>query len=65
MYIIYDDNNYKNKSIIITYVLIAINVIVYLGYQVDSSNLMDSVENNFFKGYCMIPAFNNGRYDST
>ncbi len=56
MYIIYDDNNYKNKSIFVTYILIAINVFVYLGLQVDSSNLMESVENNFFNGYCMLPA---------
>jgi membrane associated rhomboid family serine protease len=56
MYIIYDDNNYKNKKIYITYILIAINIVVYLGYQVDGSNLMDSLQNDFFKGYCMIPA---------
>jgi membrane associated rhomboid family serine protease len=55
MYIIYDDNNYKSK-VFVTYILIAINVIVYLGFQIDSSNLMGVLENNFFKGYCMLPA---------
>ena len=56
MYIIYDDNNYKNKKVYVTYILIAINIIVYLGFQIDDSNLMDALRNNFFKGYCMVPA---------
>lgn len=56
MFIIYDDNNYKNKKIYITYLLIIINVLVYLFWQVDSSDLTEVLNNNFFKGYCMLPS---------
>jgi len=59
MYLIYDDNKYKNKTIFVTYSLIVINVMVFLIYQLDISSPNPSYEaadNAFFKGYSMLPA---------